>query len=389
MMLGRTKLSSCVAATLLLIISAISSTPASASSGPAPVGPHVQQTLWGGYVGNPYGPTVPNPPPCSGTCEINQLESAAGGKHVGVVIWYEQWANNGCGTGYTYGCGDFNYVRDTGQFETVHSRGAIPEISWMSVNTANSADTTLSDSAIAGGSHDAYIDQWAQGLRSLGYPIFLRLDFEMNGNWASWAPGQNGNTAATFVAMWKHVHDRFTAAGATNVQWIWSPNIEDPSYNGGSNPGSWQTATYGSLYPGDAYVDWTGVDGYNKGGVQGNSWQTFDQVFTPSYRDLLALAPTKPVMIAETSSVEAPSTVSGQCPVDTSATPPHSKGAWFADALLRALPTSFPAVRAIVFFDQDNGGAENYRVDSTPCAQAGFAAGINSPYYADGQPIGV
>ena len=36
-------------------------------------------------------------------------------------------------------------------------------------------------------------------------------------------------------------------------------------------------------YPGDEYVDWTGVDGYNWG-VRNGGWQSFEQVFRKSIR---------------------------------------------------------------------------------------------------------
>jgi len=40
----------------------------------------------------------------------------------------------------------------------------------------------------------------------------------------------------------------------TNVTWVWSPNVAYPS-----------SVPISRLFPGDAYVDWTGFDGYNLG----------------------------------------------------------------------------------------------------------------------------
>ena len=101
--------------------------------------------------------------------------------------------------------------------------------------------------------------------------------------------------------MWRHVHDVFTAQGATNVTWVWCPNIQGP-----------KSTSLAEMYPGDSYVDWTCVDGYNWGTDQGNEWQTFNQIFAGSsyngwyntYQLLQQLAPSKPIMIGETASSE-------------------------------------------------------------------------------------
>jgi hypothetical protein len=45
----------------------------------------------------------------------------------------------------------------------------------------------------------------------------LRFGHEVNGNGYPWAEGVNGNGPGDHVAAWHHVHEVFTAAGATNV----------------------------------------------------------------------------------------------------------------------------------------------------------------------------
>jgi mannan endo-1,4-beta-mannosidase len=84
----------------------------------------------------------------------------------------------------------------------------------------------------------------------------------MNGNWEKWSPANNGSTPdpAAFVAAWRHVHDLFVQNGATNVVWVWCPNATDVP-NATSAP--WNHWT--NYYPGDTYVDWVGIDGYNWG----------------------------------------------------------------------------------------------------------------------------
>lgn len=72
----------------------------------------------------------------------------------------------------------------------------------------------------------------------------------MNGDWEQW--GTTGTTPKEYVRAWRHIHDAFQDAGATNVIWTWSPNI--------LRPGTHQDLS--AYYPGDSYVDWVGLVGY-------------------------------------------------------------------------------------------------------------------------------
>ena len=74
--------------------------------------------------------------------------------------------------------------------------------------------------------------------------------------------------------------------------WAWCPNVTD------TDGGNQATMSY---YPGDDYVDWTGVDGYNWGSANGE-WQTFQQSL-PHIYPLLA-AKGKPILIGEMASTE-------------------------------------------------------------------------------------
>ena len=199
---------------------------------------------------------------------IQNVEATVG-KRVAIVMWYKHWG------------GPYNtfYAPD---FQAVLNHGSIPMVTWMSDDYTlpgypnNASQTGYTDARIAAGAFDPFLRSWADGLRQLGRPVLLRLDHEMNGNWYAWSPGINGNTAAQYVAMWRHVHDVFAQEGATNVRWVWSPNAGRP---------------FGSLYPGDGYVDWVALDGYNFGTIQPwASWDEFRTVFGGSY-DALASHP--------------------------------------------------------------------------------------------------
>jgi hypothetical protein len=143
-------------------------------------------------------------------------------------------------------------------------------------------DTTLS--AIASGKSDTYISTFATAVRTLNVPIALSFGHEFNGNWYPW--GTTGTTPADFVAAWKHVHDLFAAAGATNVIWIWDPNDIFPV----------QSVSLKQYYPGDDYVDWVGVTGYwTQGGPN-----TYDSLYLPTLEEIRGFTE-KPFIIAETS----------------------------------------------------------------------------------------
>jgi len=137
--------------------------------------------------------------------------------------------------------------------------------------------------SIADGASDAYITRFAQAVRSFGEPLAISFGHEMNGNWYPW--GTTGTTAANFVAAWRHLHELFGAAHATNVIWVWNPNIINPMPGVPLEP----------LWPGNSYVDWIGMTGYFA--VTGP--HTFDGVYGPTMTQIRRFT-TKPFIIAET-----------------------------------------------------------------------------------------
>ena len=152
------------------------------------------------------------------------------------------------------------------------------------------SDPNYALSTIVAGAHDGYLQASAQAAAAYGKQFQLRFAPEMNGSWAPWEGSVNGNTPALYVAAWQHVVSIFRAAGATNVRWVWSPN------NG-------PTSTIPSYYPGDAWVDYIGIDGYNWGSSLG-SWQSFSQVFGPASAVVTSLSAVKPIQISEMASAE-------------------------------------------------------------------------------------
>jgi hypothetical protein len=255
------------------------------------------------------------------------------------------------------------YKFPTGSMEDIRSHGAIPFFSWSSQSTPsslNEPDFQLSD--VIGGRYDDYIRGFAEAAKSWGHPFFLRFDWEMNGNWFPWSEGVNSNQPGEYVAAWRHVHDIFTSVGATNVSWVWCPNVD---------PGK-EFGDIAAMYPGDGYVDWTSLDGYNWGTnpVRPARWMTFDQLFSSTYHRIVdSIAPAKPMVIGEVGSTE----YGG------------SKAKWIEE-MLRDVPTEYPAIHGLLWFDKFVPGENmDWQLDSSAAATSAFASGIQNPSYEGDQ----
>jgi len=210
------------------------------------------------------------------------------------------------------------------------------------------------------GDHDAYVRQYAKGAAAYGKRFYIRLMHEMNGDWYSWGQGVNGNTAADFVKAWRHVHDIFVEEGATKVKWVWSPNVRYGSL-----------LPFADLYPGSHYVDWVALDGYNWGldpHLGQPAWQSFKSIFASSYRQLRAVAPGKPVMIAEIASTE-----NG-----------GDKAAWILKTFLQDVP-DYPAIKA-VFWNNNIDGPSDFRVQSSKSALNAFRKVVDSSLWSGTLP---
>lgn len=175
----------------------------------------------------------------------------------------------------------------------INATGAIPEITWEPWHyQLGVKQDSYPLQAIADGYFDSYITSWAHAAAAWKGPLLLRFAHEMNGSWYPWCVGVNGNSPAEYVAAYQHVHAGFSTAAASNVFWIWSPNVLTPT-----------TANLASLYPGDQYVNFVGVDGYNFGtSTAFGRWRTPQQVFGATLTNIRTFAPGKPILIAETAS---------------------------------------------------------------------------------------
>ena len=235
------------------------------------------------------------------------------------------------------------------ELDAVRSRGATPLVTWEPWAWGGGINQpAYSLARITAGDFDGYISQWGQSLAAWGKPVMLRFAHEMNGNWYPWAEGVNGNQAGDYVAAWRHVHDVVAATGASNVQWVWSPNVP-----------YWGSTDLAGLYPGPGYADVVALDGYNWGTSQTwSSWVSPVDLLGPGISQLRTVAPGKPVLIAETASSE----LGG------------SKAAWNTD--LVSYLAAQPDVMGFVWFHMQK--ETDWRINSSDSSASAFKSALSA-----------
>ncbi|MBF4624762.1 glycoside hydrolase family 26 protein [Clavibacter sp. VKM Ac-2872] len=235
---------------------------------------------------------------------------------------------------------DFTHPAPIAGLQSVAARGADSLLTWEPwQGGAGTSQPGYSNARIIAGDQDAYIRSWGADLAKYGKTVYLRYGHEMNGNWYPWSDGVNGNAPGSYVQAWKHVHDLVVAQGATNVKWVWSPNVP--------YPGSTDLA---SLYPGSDQVDVVSLDGYNWGATAGQRWTAPADLFGPGIAQLRAVAPGKPLIVGEVASSETGG----------------SKADW--DRALVAYLQAQPDVLGFVWFDFRK--EEDWRIDSSASSAA-------------------
>jgi len=312
--------------------------------------PKPKPMYWGMWIGKQLTP--PNAPPYDMN-GVNIMSSLVG-KGLSLVEFASPFAD--CKVSP---CAFYRFP-DKGM-EAIRAYGAIPFFSWAGESsprtTEEDPDFQLSD--LIEGRYDAYIAQFAAEAKEWAHPFFLRFNWEMNGNWFSWSEGINGNKRGQYVAAWRHVHDIFTEVGATNATWVWCPYADPKRRFNELKP----------LYPGDAYVDWTCMDGYNwgKNPINPKPWRSFDEIFATTYEQVKKVAPRKPMMLAEfgTSPKGGP------------------KAKWIRD-MFKVIPRKYPRIRGLIYLDGLDRGID-WTIESSGTAAAQFARGISRWLYLPNQ----
>lgn len=215
--------------------------------------------------------------------------------------------------------------------------------------------------SILAGKWDAYIDEWADGAKAFGQPMFVSFCNEMNGDWFPWSGNFYGGKRGgceTFKKAWRYVVDRVRARGADNILWVFHVN----NYPGESDV--WNTMK--SYYPGPDYVDWLGLSVYGKQFRDEGDWADFRDLIDWPYKEITALDPEKPVMLAEFGVGDFPKS--------------GDKAQWIRDAF--AMIPGYPRIKAAVYWHERwqnaDGSYSNLRINSSPAALEAFRSGVNS-----------
>jgi autotransporter-associated beta strand protein len=273
-------------------------------------------------------------------------------KDVSIVNNFDSWTDSSTSTNGTQ-------TFPTTEMNDIRHHGSIPMFTWQPQNGTEGVTQSFTLSNIANGAYDTYISNWATSAKNWEHPFFLRLAHEMNGNWYPWCASVNGNTPGQYIQMWQHVHDIFTSVGATNATWVWCVNVV---------PG--MRTPISQLYPGDNYVDWLALDGYNR---LANPWQDFQAIAAETVTQLTNIAPGKPIMVAETG-------------CNQTNNPTETKAQWLLNVLTNYLPQVQPRIKAWVYFNSTNTSDGNdWRITVPAGAVTGYQQGIALSYYDTNQ----
>jgi len=295
---------------------------------PTPTATPSSQILQGAFVGSqPYNLN-----------DIQNFENMSG-KKLSVVMWYQ-----------SFGVTDGTQYFQKSWMDLVDAHGSVPMVTLEPWNYLYGTwQTQYRLSQIYNGAFDSLLTKWAQDSKAWGKTYYLRFAHEMNGNWYPWSEQVNFNRSGDYVKAWKHVVDIFRREGASNVKFVWCPNV---NYQG-STPLT-------QLFPGDSYIDYTCMDGYNWGNTNGG-WQSFTTLFKSTY-DQLAQISSKPVIIGETASAEQGG----------------SKANWITNGYGSEIDT-MPRIMLINWFNQNK--EKDWRINSSASSQNAFRNAIANPKY--------
>ena len=195
--------------------------------------------------------------------------------------------------------------------------------------------------AVLAGTLDNYFKRFAEGAKAYGGSVILIPYSEFNGNWYPWGGTIGNNTPQKHIAAYRYIRGFFK--DVPNVKFGWVPNG-----NSVPNTDINQLELY---YPGDDVVDYVGVDGFNFGGSEE---QTFTQLFDSTLTRLKSFK--KPIYIFSIASAGGP-----------------GKAAWIKDALTVQL-YKHPEVVGWLWFNQNK--ERDWQVNSDAASLSAFISSL-------------
>ena len=249
-----------------------------------------------------------------------------------IMMWFHAFAQG------------FEFPKEA--FEIVELNGGIPFIKLEPWSWKKEGDDSFSLDKILAGKFDDGIRGFAAQGQTTGTPYFISFGHEMNGNWYPWA-----GDPKKYVAAYRRVFELFKETKAENHTWVFNPNVGPLS-------------KIKAYYPGDKFVDWIALDGFNWGTSKPwSKWMTFEDIFKASYRGICNLSREKPVMIGEFAS----SPLGGD------------KAEWIRQAL--ASIRKMDRIRAFVWFDLDKPEETDWRIDTSAQTLRAFQQAVKDPYF--------
>ena len=270
--------------------------------------------------------------------------NAAAGKKISVVTWFASAYEKGRMTSWSQ-----SYVPNLARVKRL---GAVSLIKFSTQDYAFDQTHKMADlKSIGRGTWDEYFKQAALSIQQFGGPVFISINHEMNGNWYPYSQAYPGatTTAADYVAAWQRIVTIFNQNGATNVAWVWSPNVPDVGGIG-----------YQNYYPGDAFVDWIGVSLYS-----GNDATAMDDIYGK-------FADKKPFFITEWATAPEKNQYNPQFPGEV---------AWVRE-FFETLNQRYPRVKAISWFNWNQGDGD-YRLQRVPEQAKAYANDVAASRYLD------
>ncbi len=264
--------------------------------------------------------------------------------------------------------------------DLIADHGAVPLVYWLPWESRQDWDAKRIDRYplydILAGKYDAYLSDWGEQARDFGRPLLVAWGIEMNGNWFPWSglfygggapapPGAAGPFAGPelYQRAYRYVVDKVRGRGAQNIQWVLHLNsgtVPDEAWN-----------VYKSYYPGSDYVDWLGLSAYGQQYPYQKFWSV-DEVFISSYREIAAVDPDKPVLLAEWGVGHFPRS--------------GSMSRWIAE-FFRRIPAECPRIHAAIYWHElwqnHDGSWSNLRVNATEEALAAYRKGVAQAYWLD------
>lgn len=242
--------------------------------------------------------------------------------------------------------------------ENLSAKNQVLMITWEPWNPGNGADQPdYRLRKIIAGKHDAYMKKWFRAVRGTRKPVFVRFAHEMNGDWYPW--GTHVNWPAEYVAAWRHVVNLSREVGADNITWVWAPNEH-------------QTEDYlEKLYPGQKYVDWIGISGYNWGGPgrEWTGWRSAKRIFGPTLAVVKRYG--KPIMIAELG-------VNENQRADAVA--PKTKASWLARTYAYVKNVD-PQIKMVVYQNARCGNDYDWRVTTSLASKRAIKRALSDPRF--------